>query len=98
MFSIVTAHPGRNCALPGADPEDWFPDHEPGRTHPGPRRRYVIRARRLCRGCPVRAACLRAALTAEAASRYTPAGIYGGYAPWERAAILRRQKRQTQPS
>jgi len=88
MFSIVTDNPDRNCARPGADPNDWFPDHEPERRHPESRRRYIVRARRLCGGCPVQDKCLEAALAAEAASKYTPAGIYGGHAPWERKAML----------
>ena len=72
----------RPCVAPGADPEDWFPDAEPGlKAHA----RYESRARALCRGCPVALECLECALLREGPVRGH--GIFGGTAPWQRQAI-----------
>lgn len=50
-------------------------------------------AKRICMGCPVRRACLEAALaeegTAAASHRY---GVWGGCSPRERADIAKQQR------
>lgn len=88
QFATVTALPtGRlteNCKQPGADPEAWFP-HEPQADRPDERRRYEDRARQLCAGCPFTDQCLNTELVEAGANTH---GIFGGTAPWERAAML----------
>jgi hypothetical protein len=77
--------PGRPCADPGADPEQWFP-REPGsgrRTRA--RANYEAMARQLCHGCPVQPACLELSIWLEGPDRGH--GISGGTAPWQRQAI-----------
>jgi hypothetical protein len=72
----------RPCIAPGADPEDWFSDAEPGlKAHA----RYEDRARALCRGCPVAIECLELAIVREGPVRGH--GISGGTAPWQRQQI-----------
>lgn len=61
-----------DAACASADPEGWFPDgRSSGRE-----------AKRICRGCPVIAQCLRYALT------HGERGIWGGTSARERAAML----------
>jgi hypothetical protein len=75
----------RPCAVPDADPEDWFPA-EPGPGYqPRVRAQYEARALALCRGCPVAVQCLELALLREGPARGH--GISGGTAPWQRQAI-----------
>lgn len=61
-ISAARARPG---AIPcrADDPELWFSDDQAG----------VDRAQRLCRGCPLRAECLAAAV-----QRGEPCGVWGG--------------------
>jgi hypothetical protein len=83
---VLSASP-RPCALPGANPEDWFP-REPGagnQVRSKSRARYEDRARALCRPCPVALECLELAILREGPQRGF--GIYGGTAPWQRQAI-----------
>ena len=63
------------CA--GRNPGLWFPA-------PGDSRGHAQAAKRICRVCPVRAACLAWAL-----QRRELHGIWGGLAPRERRALLR---------
>lgn len=60
------------CALVGA-PDMWFP------TSKNPVAGAVLR---ICRGCPVREACLSHAFTAEA--QHTRHGVWGGLTAWQR--------------
>lgn len=61
------------CARPGVDPELFFPDQG--------ERGKVAQAKRICAGCPVRAACLADALATPATRDY---GIRGGTTREER--------------
>jgi Transcription factor WhiB len=83
---VLGASP-RPCALPGANPDDWFPP-EPGsgnHVRSKSRARYEARARALCRFCPAGVECLELAIRREGPQRGH--GIYGGTAPWQRQAI-----------
>jgi hypothetical protein len=71
----------RPCALPGANPDDWFP-REPRHKARGS---YEDRARALCRSCPAGVECLEMAIRREGPQRGS--GVYGGTAPWQRQAI-----------
>ncbi|WP_223166457.1 WhiB family transcriptional regulator [Nonomuraea sp. SYSU D8015] len=72
-------------ACRGADGEIWFPISETG-DNP-----QVKVARRICRGCPVREACLNYALTTRQAH-----GIWGGLTSPERRQLeLRQAERAT---
>ncbi len=67
------------------DPELFFP--EPGAGEPA-----IEEARRVCRTCPFRAACLTYALATD-----TEVGVWGGYsknqrAGWLRAVVARREQ------
>jgi WhiB family transcriptional regulator, redox-sensing transcriptional regulator len=59
------------------DPDAWFPEagHDMTRTE---------RAVRTCQGCPVRAECLRAAI-----SRREPGGIWGGLTTRQRNKLIK---------
>jgi len=65
------------AACRGAETDVFFPD---GTT--GPALRDIERAKRICRGCPVRAWCLDWALDHGAAF-----GIWGGFTEDERRAM-----------
>jgi WhiB family redox-sensing transcriptional regulator len=68
---------GALCARPGTDPELWFPD-DTAPDYPA----RVAAARRVCLGCPVRAACLADRMRWEpAGSRF---GIVAATTPQER--------------
>jgi WhiB family redox-sensing transcriptional regulator len=68
---------------PEKDPELWFPDATLG---PYGRRIAVQKAKAICKGCPVRAACLQMALDADI--QY---GIWGGLTEHERRRLSQRQ-------
>ena len=73
---------GAVCAQPGQDPDLWFPV---GYTA-GPDLLQIEYAKAKCRRCPVRTACLRAALASERGlSRHSRHGILGALTPGERA-------------
>jgi hypothetical protein len=85
-YRVLSAGP-RPCALPGANPDDWFPP-EPGcgnHVRSKSRARYEARAWALCRFCPVALECLELAIQREGPARGH--GISGGTAPWQRQAI-----------
>lgn len=75
------------------DTERFFP-LEPANFYPDRRGKYEQNARKQCGGCHARLACLLLALRTEAQPRQVPYGIYGGMAPWERKAMLRRLRRR----
>ncbi len=83
----VRTAPGRPCAAPGNDPEDWFPAEPPAGHYQHQREAYEARARALCRFCPVELACLELAISYERGTR--GAGIWGGQAPWQRQSLAR---------
>lgn len=56
-------------------------------------RRSPVEAKRICRACPVRAACLNEAMSVENDSMRGRFGIYGGLTPTERAALAKRRTR-----
>ncbi len=82
--------PARLCV--GADTDEWFPP-EPVATSKRARDTYERTAENLCAGCPVRRECLILALRDEAKQGVARSGIYGGTAPWQREALIRRQRR-----
>lgn len=65
------------------DPELWFPDGHRGEWVP-----QILKAKAICRTCPVVEECLREAL--ELPHKY---GIWGGIDEWERAIRRRRLQR-----
>ena len=69
-----------DAACRDADPELFFPDGSPSST-----RAQVKRAKLICRGCPISAACLNWAL-----SSGQEAGIWGGLTEEERRRLSRR--------
>jgi WhiB family transcriptional regulator, redox-sensing transcriptional regulator len=68
---------------PEKDPDLWFPDTTLGSYG---RRMAVQKAKAICKGCPVRAACLQMALDADI--QY---GIWGGLTEHERRRLKQRQ-------
>ena len=78
---MIAQHWMADAACAGTDVEAFHPAKG---GHPDPK------ALRLCRSCPVRAACLDYALAYEAAGG-PRAGVYGGTTPAQRAAIARRR-------
>jgi WhiB family transcriptional regulator, redox-sensing transcriptional regulator len=64
------------CALPGVDPDLFYPD-------PGQRGK-VSRARRICARCPVQAPCLEEALGMPA---WLDEGVRAGLTAKERSAL-----------
>lgn len=83
------------CAMPGADPEDWYPLAAEAPAL-GPSELAALRAtaRQLCDGCVSRAACL------ELAMRRADVvwGIRGGLAPCDRAAARQLWTRLASPT
>ena len=69
-----------DAACRNSDPELFFPDGSPSST-----RAQVKRAKLICRGCPISAACLNWAL-----SSGQEAGIWGGLTEDERRRLSRR--------
>lgn len=67
--------------------------HEPDMFHP-PESSRGLEAKAVCRGCPVRAACLEYALTFEDAHPGSRWGIYGGRNPDERRRIAAKARRK----
>ena len=67
------------CAAPAVDPEVFFP--EPGESW------KATRAKQVCAGCPVRAACLHEALTGPQAHGQDEHGIFGGTSQQERRRL-----------
>ena len=57
------------------------------------RRQYAEYARAACLGCSVIEECLELALRIEARPRNGSHGVWGGTAPWERAAMIRARRR-----
>jgi WhiB family transcriptional regulator, redox-sensing transcriptional regulator len=79
------------AACRGEDPELWFADgHGPG----WPPSAEEVRAKAICSGCPVAAACLSWALTHAAQAKH---GVWGGMSAAERDAVLRRRHRIGDP-
>jgi len=93
LSRLVIGSTRRPCAVPEANPEDWFPaDPAPDpRSDPSGEKyeetQYDLeaRARALCRGCPVELACLERAIALEGPFRGH--GIAGGTTPRQRQAI-----------
>lgn len=69
------------AACVGADPELWFPDR--GRAG-------YDAARAICDTCPVKALCLKDAMSTE--NTNTRFGMRGGLTPEERATVYSRNK------
>lgn len=80
---IDAAHSGA-AALPcrAQDPDLWFADSPAD----------LERAKRLCAGCPIKAACLDSAL-----SRQEPWGVWGGEI-FEHGAVVPRKRPRGRPS
>lgn len=80
------------CTRPGVNPDDWFPDHEPGGNAKNQRRFYQQAAAARCAGCPTIEECLEVALAEEGGLLFehgcTPHGIRAGLAPWVRLDLL----------
>lgn len=74
----------QDAACLGMDPELFFPV---GST--GPAVKQAVEAKAVCRGCPVRAACLEWALTT--GQDY---GIWGGFTEEERRVLHRQRPRE----
>jgi len=71
------------------DPEIFFgPNDSP---EAGPMLRWELDAVTVCEGCPVRAACLDAALEFPAAEQH---GVIGGTTAGQRRRLLRRERRE----
>jgi WhiB family transcriptional regulator, redox-sensing transcriptional regulator len=71
------------AACRGADTRIFYhPDNERGPS----RRRREMRAKQICRGCPVLTECLSWALATR-----EPYGVWGGLSPEERGALLTSQ-------
>ena len=69
-----------DAACRGADTAVFYhPDNERGPS----RRRREVRAKEICKGCPVIAECLRSALEAR-----EPYGVWGGLSVEERQALF----------
>lgn len=81
--------PGASCA--GVDPEIFFP--EPRRGVHGQLRVDWDTPRTICDSCPVKDACLQAALDRESAGARHRFGMWGGKTPDERAAMDPGQRR-----
>jgi WhiB family redox-sensing transcriptional regulator len=64
------------------DSELFFPDRSAYRNN------EIARAKAVCRGCPVREECLKAAMDGR-----EKVGIWGGLTPEERAKLQRRNRR-----
>jgi WhiB family redox-sensing transcriptional regulator len=71
-----------NAACQPFDSELFFPDRSAYRNN------EVARAKAVCRGCPVREECLKAAMDGR-----EKVGIWGGLTPEERAKLQRRNRR-----
>ncbi|MEV0151485.1 MULTISPECIES: WhiB family transcriptional regulator [unclassified Nonomuraea] len=80
------------CTRPGADPDLWFPDTEPGGNATTQRRFYQQAAAARCAGCPTVEECLEVALAEEGdlllQHGCAPHGIRAGLAPWARLNLL----------
>ncbi|QFY09662.1 hypothetical protein GBF35_26070 [Nonomuraea phyllanthi] len=80
------------CTRPGADPNHWFPEREPGRNAETQRRFYEQAAAARCFDCPAKTACRVTAEIEESEllleHGYTPHGIRAGLAPWVRLDLL----------
>jgi WhiB family redox-sensing transcriptional regulator len=68
------------------EPELWWPLGPSG----GQNEMQIRAAKEVCWVCPVQAECLREALDAGVAHQY---GVWGGMTEWERAALIRRRRR-----
>ncbi|GAA1860413.1 hypothetical protein GCM10009836_45700 [Pseudonocardia ailaonensis] len=77
----------REAACVGTDPELFFPTAETGPI----REAEVLRAKRVCAGCPVRTACLDWALDNLAH------GVAGGCTPAERSRMRQKRLRPIEP-
>lgn len=79
-----------------AEPDEWFVREEPPAYDQIGRDEYRSRARELCAGCPVQAACLELALRYEAGSETAdpqePWGIWGGRTESERAQLIEQRR------
>ncbi len=89
-MSIVTGHPpaGDAPACAGRDPELFYPPKDTDGQRPN---REERRALAVCRSCPVRAACLEAALEFPANEQH---GVIGGMTAGQRRATLAAQRRR----
>src|SRR5690606_17862881 len=87
------------CTRPGADPEHWFPDKEPGLNATTQRRFYEQAAAARCFGCPALLECREVTQIEEYGQLmqhgYTPHGIRAGLAPWMRLDLLKRLASKT---
>jgi WhiB family redox-sensing transcriptional regulator len=72
------------AACRGEDPDLFFPIGHSAEFAP-----EIEKAKQICKGCPVRIACLQDAL--DVPHKH---GIWGGTDEWERAVMRRRLQRQ----
>jgi WhiB family redox-sensing transcriptional regulator len=75
-------------ACVGADPDDFHPKTTKRRKTPASEDSMIARAKAICATCEVRAECLSYAL-----DRPEKEGVWGGMAPEEREAVLKRRVR-----
>lgn len=76
---------GLTGACSTVEPDVMFPDESLPNDHPD-----VHEAKRVCRRCPIAAACLETAL-----NRHEPWGVWGGLTAKERHAMQRKHRRHT---
>ncbi|HEY6422945.1 MAG TPA: WhiB family transcriptional regulator [Pseudonocardiaceae bacterium] len=84
LADLLDAAPSGQAALPcrSHDPDLWFAETPA----------ELERAKKLCAGCPAKAACLDSAL-----SRQEPWGVWGGEI-FERGAVIPRKRPRGRPS
>jgi WhiB family redox-sensing transcriptional regulator len=84
LAHLLDAAPSRRATLPcrSHDPDLWFSE-SPGELE---------RAKQLCAGCPIKAACLDSALT-----RQEPWGVWGGEI-FAYGAVISRKRPRGRPS
>ncbi|GAA5038585.1 WhiB family transcriptional regulator [Actinopolymorpha pittospori] len=80
--TLVEGH----CRRPDANPDAWFPERQSSAF-------LESEAERLCRDCPVRAACLELAIRTEAQG-LEPWGIWGGTTPTRRRLLVQARLRE----
>jgi WhiB family transcriptional regulator, redox-sensing transcriptional regulator len=84
LTHLLNVAPSKPATLPcrSSDPDLWFSE-SPGELE---------RAKQLCAGCPIKAACLNSALT-----RQEPWGVWGGEI-FEHGAVISRKRPRGRPS
>jgi WhiB family transcriptional regulator, redox-sensing transcriptional regulator len=80
-LQVRVASPEARCAVPSADPDDWFPLS----VDPAHARRQAAHAIALCQACPVRAECLELSLRLWHGAGHH--GVWGGMVEAERRTL-----------